>query len=356
MENNMINAYAAEFSDSTSLEQKIIPLEDLQEINSECNFGFIGQSKNIIKLFNVVEKIADRDTTILINGETGTGKGLLARLIHNKSNRSKQPFVKINCGAIPDHLLESELFGHEKGSFTGATNLKPGKFEIADGGTIFLDEIGDMSYDLQVKLLRVLEENEFERVGGCKTIKTDVRIIAATHRNLEEEVMNGKFREDLYYRLFIIPLFIPPLKDRKSDIPGLISHFLNAFNKKSKAMIYGITTQALDLLMKYTWPGNVRELKNLTERMVALNETGLITCEELPQRLKNINNNNIPNFDISEDGICLNTAVNEFEKQLITQSLEKSKWVKNKAAKLLHLNRTTLVEKIKRYNLEQSPI
>jgi sigma-54 dependent transcriptional regulator, flagellar regulatory protein len=353
----MNNVHAKEYSEKPLIEQKIISLEDLRQISSDGNFGFIGQSKNILKIFKMVEKIADRDTTILINGETGTGKGLLARLIHNKSNRNKLPFVKINCGAIPDHLLESELFGHEKGSFTGATNLKPGKFEIADGGTIFLDEIGDMSYDLQVKLLRVLEENEFERVGGCKTIKTDVRIIAATHRNLEEEVKKGNFREDLYYRLFIIPLFIPALQERKSDIPILLSHFLSSHNNNFKTVIHGISNQALNLLMDYSWPGNVRELKNMIERIVALNETGLITFEELPQRLKELNKENVfPIYNISEEGICLNTAVNEFEKQLIIQSLEKSKWVKNKAAKLLHLNRTTLVEKIKRYNLEHCSI
>jgi len=339
------------------LSPDIIFIDRNQNHLFESYYGIIGQSKNIKNIFKVVEKIADSDTTILISGETGTGKGLLANAIHKKSYRCNQPFVKINCGAIPDHLLESELFGHEKGSFTGATALKPGKFEMADGGTIFLDEIGDMSYDLQVKVLRVLEENEFERVGGCKTLKTDVRIIAATHRHLEEEVKKGNFREDLYYRLFIIPVDIPPLKERKSDISLLVSYFLHINNQKIKHKVSGISEKAMEMMTNYSWPGNVRELKNIVERMAILNERGFIYSEDLPKSIiKNDGKILLPSVDMSDDGICLNTAVTEFEKRLITQSLEKTKWVKNKAAKLLHLNRTTLVEKIKRYNLEQCSV
>ncbi|MBU4316003.1 MAG: sigma-54 dependent transcriptional regulator [Proteobacteria bacterium] len=350
------------------MQQALEIIENIQnEFNSEIipvlantddpidNFhGIVGKSDKINRIFKIIAKVADSDTTILINGETGTGKGLLCKSIHEKSYRRNNPFIKINCGAIPDHLLESELFGHEKGAFTGATNSKPGKFELADGGTVFLDEIGDMSYDLQVKVLRVLEEGEFERVGGCKTLKTNVRIIAATHRNLEEEVKKGKFREDLFYRLYVIPVYIAPLRERKSDIPLLISHFLNENIKAMKGSVIGITKNAMTLLTNYSWPGNVRELKNVVERMVVLSESGIINTSECPMHI--LNQGTIfeeeENIEFSEEGICLNTAVTEFEKKLITQSLEKTNWVKNRAAKLLHLNRTTLVEKIKRYNLE----
>ena len=335
---------------------EINPLTFNFEQAFETYHGIVGNSEKINKIFKIVDKIADSDTTVLITGETGTGKGLLTKCIHEKSNRKDKPFIKINCGAIPDHLLESELFGHEKGAFTGATNAKPGKFELADGGTIFLDEIGDMSYDLQVKVLRVLDEGEFERVGGCKTLNTDVRIIAATHRNLKEEVKKGNFREDLFYRLYIIPVYIPPLKERKSDIPLLVSHFLRENNAKINAGISGISKNAMNLLNSYSWPGNIRELKNVIERIVVLNEGGVIRSAECPQYIKDHCGDTMPAatspVELSEDGICLNTAVTEFEKRLITQSLEKSNWVKNRAAKLLHLNRTTLVEKIKRYNLE----
>jgi sigma-54 dependent transcriptional regulator, flagellar regulatory protein len=321
--------------------------------NTDDFYGIVGQSPQIRKIFKIVDKIADSDTTILINGETGTGKGLLAKSIHQKSYRRNKPFIKINCGAIPDHLLESELFGHEKGSFTGAFMTKPGKFEMADGGTLFLDEIGDMSYDLQVKVLRVLEEHEFERVGGCKTLNTDVRIIAATHRNLGEEVKKGKFREDLYYRLYIIPIVIPSLRERKSDIPVLVNHFLNENNRRLNKSIFHMTQNTMDKISDYCWPGNIRELKNVIERIVVLNDSNVICTDDLPKSILNKNEEeNLLEVNLSDDGICLNSAVTEFEKRLIAQSLEKTKWVKNKAAKLLHLNRTTLVEKIKRYNLE----
>ena len=333
----------------------ILPILPAGEAVSSHYSGIVGKSEKINKIFKIVEKIADSDTTVLISGETGTGKGLLTKSIHERSYRKDKPFIKINCGAIPDHLLESELFGHEKGAFTGATNAKPGKFELADGGTIFLDEIGDMSYDLQVKVLRVLDEGEFERVGGCKTLHTDVRIIAATHRDLKEEVKKGNFREDLFYRLYIIPVHIPSLKNRRSDIPLLVSHFINENNKCMKGDISGITKNAMNILMNYGWPGNIRELKNVIERIVVLNDHGVIDAVQCPQYIKDQSNDSAVctgSIELSEDGICLNTAVTEYEKRLITQSLEKSNWVKNRAAKLLHLNRTTLVEKIKRYNLE----
>jgi sigma-54 specific flagellar transcriptional regulator A len=324
------------------------------QVNPKCGFPhIIGQSAKMREVFDLIQKVADCDSTILLNGETGTGKGMVARAIHQRSKRRDKPFISINCGAIPENLLESELFGHVRGAFTGATSSKQGKFELADGGTILLDEIGDMSSDLQVKVLKVLEEGEFEQVGGAKTIKVDVRIIAATHRDLSEEVQKGNFREDLYYRLYVIPMMLPALRDRKSDIPYLLSHFLEKSNQKNDRDVKEITDEALTMMMSYSWPGNVRELKNMVERMVVLKGTGKITSRDLPLELKSIHKfESSANIEISDEGICLNSAVTEFEKALILQSLEKTKWVKNKAAKLLHLNRTTLVEKIKRHHLQ----
>lgn len=324
------------------------------QLNEEYGFhDIIGQSNKMREVFDLVEKVADCNSTILLNGETGTGKGLVAKAIHQKSRRINKPYISINCGAIPENLLESELFGHVRGAFTGATSSKQGKFELADGGTILLDEIGDMSSDLQVKVLKVLEEGEFEQVGGSKTLKVDVRIIAATHRDLCEEVQKGNFREDLYYRLYVIPLLLPSLKHRKSDIPYLVSYFINQSNQKNDRQVDGITEDAMAMLMSHSWPGNVRELKNMIERMVVLKGEGRITVADLPGELKKAHPcEPASTIEISDEGICLNSAVTEFEKALILQSLEKTKWVKNKAAKLLHLNRTTLVEKIKRHQLQ----
>jgi len=292
---------------------------------NQNKFGdIIGQSDGMQEIFRLIEKVADSDSTIIISGETGTGKGLVSKAIHQNSNRKDKPFIQINCGAIPENLLESELFGHVRGAFTGATSDKPGKFERANGGTIFLDEIGDMSPDLQV----------------------------ATHRDLEEEVQKGTFREDLFYRLHVIPVNLPPLRERKSDIPILIAHFLEQFNRMKNKQAEGVSDEAMEVTVRYSWPGNVRELKNMVERLVVLNGEGKIEALDLPEKLRRRNGQiTPPSMEISHDGICLNTAVNEFEKALIVQSLVKTNWVKNKAAKLLHLNRTTLVEKIKRHNL-----
>jgi len=314
--------------------------------------GLVGESRPMKEIYDLMIKVADADSTVLIQGETGTGKGLVARAIHRNSYRRQRPFVSINCGAIPENLLESELFGHARGAFTGATSAKPGKFELANGGTIFLDEIGDMSLQLQVKLLKVLEEGEFERVGGTRTIRVDVRIIAATHRNLEAEVQKGSFRRDLFYRLDVIPLNIPALRNRKSDLPLLIKHFLNQINATHRRKVKTVSTEAIQILLAHSWPGNVRELRNLVERMVVLRSGGEIGVEDLPEKLRN-NKSTVPiqGADFTDEGICLNTAVTEFEKALILQSLEKTKWIKNQAAKLLQLNRTTLVEKIKRHKI-----
>ncbi len=333
-------------------ENKVIPIK----IQSQVIFkDIIGHGPAMQKIFRIVEKVAHSDTTIMLNGETGTGKGLIARAIHLASDRKDKPFVQINCGATPEGLLESEFFGYRRGAFTGATSDKPGKFEMAKGGTIFLDEIGDMSADLQVKVLRVLEEGEFERVGGHETIKTDARIIAATHRDLEEEVQKRNFREDLYYRLYVIPILLPTLNQRKDDIPYLVSYFLEEFSRKKDIIPAKISDEAMKILVNYNWPGNVRELRNLIERIVVLGEGELIRPEDLPERLLIKSGQQARRkMKMGGEGISFNTAVSEFEKALIISALEKTNWVKNKAAQLLRIKRTTLVEKIKRYNLRKN--
>ncbi len=328
---------------------KVIPIK----IQSQIIFkDIIGRGAAMQKIFRIVEKVADSDTTIMLNGETGTGKGLIARAIHLASSRKDKPFVQINCGATPEGLLESEFFGYRRGAFTGATADKAGKFELAKGGTIFLDEIGDMSADLQVKVLRVLEEGEFERVGGTETIKSDARIIAATHRDLEEEVQKRNFREDLFYRLYVIPIMLPTLKERKGDIPYLVHYFLEEFSKKKAAQPAKVSDEAMKILVNYSWPGNVREIRNLIERLVVLHEGEQILPEDLPEKIRTEGGQRPHRKpDADGEGISFNTAVSEFEKALIISALERTNWVKNKAAQLLQIKRTTLVEKIKRYNL-----
>ena len=321
--------------------------------------GIIGQSRPMAEVFDLAARVADTDSTVLLLGQTGTGKGQLARAIHQLSDRRHKPFVQINCGAIPENLLESELFGHVRGAFTGAAGAKSGKFEMAEGGTIFLDEIGDMSLDLQVKILRVLEEREFEPVGGLRTVKVNVRIIAATHRDLEEKVQNGAFREDLYYRLYVIPITLPALADRQEDIPLLIDHFLTTMGQ-TRGAVPVFSDEAKTLLTAYRWPGNVRELKNLVERMVVLKGQGPIVSQDLPAKFGAVPSPGprpsipVQTPELAEDGLDLTAVVSAFEKRLIYQSLEKARWVKKEAARLLNVKRTTLVEKIKRYELEKA--
>jgi transcriptional regulator with PAS, ATPase and Fis domain len=340
-------------SGSNLTPHKIIP------IGSPSQTAFkdiIGQSPSMKKIFRIVEKVAGSDTTIMLNGETGTGKGVIARAIHECSPRRSKPFVQINCGATPEGLLESEFFGYRRGAFTGAVADKPGKFELAHGGTVFLDEIGDMSADLQVKVLRVLEEGEFERVGGHETIKVDARIIAATHRDLEEEVQKGSFREDLFYRLYVIPILLPSLRERKTDIPFLVSHFFQEYAQKNNKPPMKVAPEAMQLMVNYAWYGNVRELKNLIERVVVLKDGDTLLPEDLPEKMRG--GEAAPaaprGRGDAEEGISFQTAVSEFEKALILSALEKTHWVKNRAADLLKIKRTTLVEKIKRYNLEKT--
>jgi len=346
------------------------------DINKQVGkHSIIGSSQGIQDVFNIVDKVATSDSTIMIFGESGTGKELIARALHQNSNRGNKPFIAVNCGAIPHELLESELFGYEKGAFTGASQTRIGRLELANGGTVFLDEIGDMPSALQVKLLRVLSENEIDRLGGNKPVKIDVRFITATHRNLEDAIKEGKFREDLYYRLNIIPIVIPPLRDRKSDIPLLVHHFLNKCNENQGQDPKTISSEAIELLTNYSWPGNIRELGNFIERMVVLSIGNNISSKDLPEKvLGDIPRENLPSNEEPEDeltpskmlqnglkksffiglpegGINLKAAVEEFERGLITEALGRTNWVKNKAAGLLELNRTTLVEKIKKMNL-----
>lgn len=332
--------------------------QENQQLRSELHRKYkfdqiIGTSDALQNVLRLVERVADSDSTVLVHGETGTGKELIARAIHYNSPRSTGAFVPINCGAIPAELLESELFGHVKGAFTGAIANRVGRFELADGGTIFLDEIGDMDPSLQVKLLRALQEKSFEPVGSTKTVQVNVRVIAATNVDLEAAVESGKFREDLYYRLNVIPITIPPLRERKSDIPLLLKHFMDTFGKNKNRVLAGISVEALDCLVHYQWPGNIRELENLMERMTIIKGHGNIEVVDLPLKYKSgkVVPQDVGIVEIPEAGLDFNTAVDTYENALIMRALEKTGWNRNQAAMLLKLNRTTLVEKIKKKGL-----
>ncbi|OGL63622.1 MAG: sigma-54-dependent Fis family transcriptional regulator [Candidatus Tectomicrobia bacterium RIFCSPLOWO2_12_FULL_69_37] len=319
--------------------------------------GILGRSSTIRKVFDLISKVGATTSTILITGESGTGKELVCRAIHRTSRRAAGPLIPVNCGAIPEELLESELFGHEKGAFTGATTSREGRFQMADGGTIFLDEVSEMSPKLQVKLLRVLQESEFERVGGNKTIRVDSRIVAATNRDLEKNVAEGKFREDLYYRLNVIPVHLPPLRERKEDVPLLVHSFIRRFQEKDLTPLRTVHADAMTALAAYPWPGNVRELENLVERMAILGERPELRLEDLPERFRSsaaagAGEKDLSSLDIPEEGIDLREFMDRIENQLIERALEMSGGVKNRAAQLLGLNRTTLVEKLKKKNLE----
>ncbi len=312
----------------------------------------IGKSLEITSLIKLAKRVSDSDSTVLITGESGTGKELIARMIHENSLRVSGSFVAVNCGALSESLLESELFGHKKGSFTGAVDDRKGRFCIAENGTLFLDEVGDMSPRLQVKLLRVLQEKIYEPVGGEEHISTNARILAATHENLEKLVHSGEFREDLYYRLNVIPLTMPALRERKSDIPLLVDYFINKYNVEKKRNIKGISKDAFTYLMTHNWPGNIRELENLIERMTIIKSVGTIEVKDIPkQYLKNKHINQSKTIYFPEGGVDFNSMINEFENQIIIQALERTSWNKNQAALLLRLNRTTLLEKIKKKGL-----
>lgn len=348
---------------ATALEHRQLKEENIllkRQVRDKYRFeNIVGTSDEMMEVFELVEKVADTDSTVLILGESGTGKELVARAIHYNSRRKERPLVTVNCAAIPEELLESELFGHMKGAFTGAVATKPGRFDAADNGTIFLDEIGDMSFKLQVKILRVLQEQRFEPVGSTKTHQVDVRVIAATNQDLEKAVKDKRFREDLYYRLNVIPIRIPPLRERVNDIPVLVHHFVEKYTAESKHRVGGISDEAVKVLMGYKWPGNVRELENLIERVVVLKREGVISPSDLPEKIVGEAVKQKPkgpttfHFEIPDEGVSFRHAISDFENRLIIKALEKTSGNRNKAASLLRLNRTTLVEKIKKKNLEE---
>ena len=315
--------------------------------------NIIGQSPEIKKVLEFIERVSESNSTTLIVGESGTGKELIAKAIHFNSPRSKAPFIPVNCGAIPSELLESELFGHIKGAFTNAISNRVGRFELAENGTIFFDEIGDMSPSLQVKLLRVLQERRFEPIGSTKTIESNVRVITATNIHLEKAVEKGQFREDLYYRLNVIPINVPPLRQRQGDIPILLQHFIETFNRGRSKKITGVSPEALNTLIQYDWPGNIRELKNLVERLTILKGEDLIELDDLPPNYNSQTFTPLPinSVEIPDTGMDFNSAVDAYENILIMKALERTGWNRNQAAILLKLNRTTLVEKIKKKGL-----
>ncbi len=324
--------------------ENVLLKERLGEQLADSNI--IAQSASMHEILEQVELVAPSDATVLILGESGTGKELLANLIHERSPRAKGPLVKLNCAALTETLLESELFGHERGAFTGATGRKQGRFEMANGGSLFLDEIGEMSPITQTKLLRVLQDQQFERVGGTQTIYVDVRIIAATNKNLEEEVKNGRFREDLYYRLNVVPILLPPLRERKEDIPLLAEHFLHAYVTKNHRRIKQILPETLDLLMRYDWPGNIRELENAIERGVIIARGEYLTPEELPVAIRGDTSS-----AVFQPSPTTGRTVKEIERQWITKILTEVDGNRTRAAKILGITRKTLQNKIKEYGL-----
>ena len=340
-----------------SLEKQKLIEENIrlrQQLHNKHSFSnIIGNSAAIQTVFSRMKKVIETDSSILILGESGTGKELVARALHYNGARRNKPFIAINCGAIPDELLESELFGHMRGSFTGAIKNKPGKFEQANGGTIFLDEIGTMPVHLQLKLLRVLQEQEVEPVGGSRPIKLDIRIISATNTDLEEMVKTGEFREDLFYRLNVIPINLPPLRERKEDIPLLARHFLKKSCKHLKRDLIHFDHAIFTTLEHYKWPGNVRELENIIERTAALCEGDRIGIDDLPSHISGIKQRSSQVIStLPRDGLDMPYHIQQLERDWINQALEYCNGVKAKAAEMLHIKRTTLVEKMKRLGIE----
>ncbi|MFT3837560.1 MAG: sigma-54 dependent transcriptional regulator [Myxococcaceae bacterium] len=321
--------------------------------------SIIGGSPQMQDVFKIIDKVADTPSTVLITGESGTGKELIATALHDGSSRREKPLIKINCAAIPKDLMESELFGYEKGAFTGAVTSKPGRFELADGGTLFLDEIAEIPVEMQVKLLRALQESEFERVGGIKTTRVDVRLIAATNRNLEEEIEAGRFRKDLFYRLNVVPIVLPPLRDRKVDIPMLSGHFIEKYNKKLSKKIEGISDEAMGALQQYGWPGNIRELENLMERVILFSDGPKLELKDLPESIRGGGaaqpigeSTAAPGETPLKDLVKMKAA--EVEKEAIAKALEATQGNVTRAAKLLQISRKSLQTKMKELGLRES--
>ncbi|MFH2031562.1 MAG: sigma-54 dependent transcriptional regulator [Bacteroidota bacterium] len=344
---NELRIRVNKIADKISADIKILNLtEQNKMLNEEINSGFgeiIGSSQEIQKVFQLVEKVAETESTVLIHGESGTGKELIARAIHSKSPRSNNPFVRVNCGALNENLLESELFGHEKGAFTGAVKTKRGRFELAESGTLFFDEVGDIPLSLQVKLLRVLQEREFERVGGEHTLQTDVRIIAATNMELKNLVSAGKFREDLFYRLNVIPIEVPPLRNRKDDIPQLVNHFINKLSQKYKKQFDSVEQDALKIFLDYSWPGNIRELENLIERIFVISNDGKLNITVL-QSILNPGSHHSLNSGLEE-------AMFNYEKSMIEKAMKDCAGIKNRAAKKLGIKTSALYYKLEKFGL-----
>ena len=324
-------------------------------------YGLIGVSAPMQAVYNVIEKVADTPSTVLITGESGTGKELIAKAIHEQSPRVEKPLIKVNCAAIPDTLIESELFGYEKGAFTGAVSSKPGRFELADGGTLFLDEIGEIPLEMQVKLLRALQENEFERVGGIRTLKVDVRVVAATNRDLAADMEAGRFREDLYYRLNVVPIHVPPLRARKQDIPDLVDHILAKFRTRLGKQARELDADALAALMSYHWPGNIRELENMIERMLLFSEGEQIRLADLPEGLKESPGSfastavaELPGGAAANDASlkeAVRAQTERVERQMIVSALEETGGNVTHAAKRLQISRKSLQNKMKELGL-----
>ncbi|HED11801.1 MAG TPA: sigma-54-dependent Fis family transcriptional regulator [Caldithrix abyssi] len=344
------------FEELTSKVERITQLSSLikenefllNKLQQKYDFtNIIGKTSKIKDLLELVRDVAATNATALIRGESGTGKELIANAIHYNSSRMKRPFIKINCAVLAESLLESELFGHVKGAFTGAIKDKVGRFELANGGTLFLDEIGDISLKMQSQLLRVLQQGEFERVGGTETLRVDVRIIAATNKNLEEAMERGEFRQDLFYRLNVIPITVPPLRERREDIQYLVSHFIEKFNKIYGKNIREITPKAMAILKNYDYPGNIRELENLIERIVVLNRVDVIDLENLPSIVPA---SSAENGNVNLDG-GLTQAVEEYERKLILMALEENGYNKVQTAKALKINRSTFNSKLKKYSI-----
>lgn len=351
--------YVSKPFDINDLKLSIFKALNIDQLNKEIDYlketanqifngKIIGNSKKMQEVFEIVNKVADTNASILIIGESGTGKEGIAASIHNKSGRNNKPFITVNCGAIPETLIESELFGYEKGAFTGANARKAGRFDRAQGGTLFLDEIGELSLPLQVKILRVLQEKEFERVGGSEVIKAEVRIIAATNRDLEKMVEKGEFREDLLYRLKVIPIYLPPLRERKDDIPLLVDYFIDKYCKEINKGKLTMDKETLEILKSYDFPGNIRELENLIERLIILSSDKRIEPSLLPKEiLKGAFSNKKEEFVLPEEGINLEVV----EESFVRQALEMAKGNQTHAAKLLGLSRHALIYRLDKYNL-----
>lgn len=329
-------------------------IDQLKEENEKLHFelkehsrpmGIIGSSGKMQSVYELIDKVAPTSATVLIRGESGVGKELIAEAIHYASDRSSNPFIKVNCAALPDSLIESELFGHERGAFTGANVMRKGRFEAADGGTIFLDEIGELPASTQIKLLRILQEREFERVGSSKPIKIDVRIICATNRDLEDSIEKNEFREDLYYRINVFPIFIPPLRERINDIPSLVDFFIDKYNKKQNAKIKRVSSSAIDILMVYHWPGNIRELQNCIERACILSTDNVIKSSNLPPSLQTAGSSN------TKYKGTLEAILDKTEKQLIHDTLVSTKGNLVKAATLLGITERMMGLRIKKYDI-----